>query len=51
MLNIDPSMNPTKGNFEHRELYEYDLMDGLISEAGTNYDLNASKIKARTVLN
>ena len=51
MLNIDPSMNPTEGNVEHRDLYEYDSMERLISEAGTNYDLNASKIKDRTVLN
>lgn len=51
MLNTDPSMNPTEGNVEHRKLYEYDLMDKLISEVGTNYDLNASQTRTCTVLN
>ena len=34
MLKIDPLIKPTEGNVEHREIYEYGLMDGVISEAG-----------------
>ena len=50
MLKIDSLIKPTEGNVEHREIYEYGLMDGVISEAGTNYDLNARQTKARTNL-
>ena len=50
MLKIDPSMQPTKGNVEHREVCGYDLMERVISEVGTNYDLSICKTKARTIL-
>ncbi len=39
----DLSVNPAKSNIEHRKVYEYDLMNEVISEAETNYDLNTSK--------
>ncbi len=39
----DLSVNPAKSNIEHRKVYEYGLINEVISEAETNYDLNTSK--------
>ena len=47
MLKIDSSTKPAEDNVEHREIYEYGLMNGVISEAGTNYDLTACQTTAR----
>lgn len=35
----DSSVNPDKSNVEHLEVYEYDSMNGVISEAGNEHDL------------
>ena len=38
----DLSVNPAKSNID-RKVYEYGLMNEVISEVETNYDLNTSK--------
>lgn len=39
-------MNAPRSNVEHREVYEYDLIKVVISEAGTNYDPSVARTKS-----
>ena len=44
------SVGPGKNNVEHVKIYEYDLMNGIISKAGSSHDFDTFEARSCTRL-